>query len=291
MTLSELFNATRKETYEAALERWSTYLQERSKHEELQETVRVFTSVLSREANSEFEEFTPLTINGFTSTSSGTTRTNEFLRDLCRDLEQALHTYQRAIDPISEYLNSSKQDRAVAWLTTVASHAILTPYLPDAHEMADSRIAEVLGRYKGLRDAIVTVRDDDTINTGRSGNAAAITTDAVLAKKQRTQVIFFMMLLKYEHDIHISTRSEQKEKGYEVGFNQEHLAEVLAVINRTSDVSSYKNTIRDVLDLYRKRGSMRLLESTRRLIDYIGSGHYANLREALDDEIDILDLD
>ena len=291
MTLTELYNATRSEAYKTALERWSAYLQERSKHEELQETVRVFTSILSREANSEFEEFTPLTINGFTSTSSGTTRTNEFLRDLCRDLDQALHTYQRASDPISEYLNSNKQDRAVAWLTTVASHSILNPYLPDAHEMADFRIAEVLGRYKGLRDAIVTVSDDDTINTGRSDNAAAITTDAVLAKKQRTQVILFMMLLKYEHDIHISTRSEQKEKGYEVGFNQEHLAEVLAVINRTSDVSSYKNTIRDVLDLYGKRGSMRLLESTRRLIDYIGSGHYSNLREALDDEIEILDLD
>ena len=71
MTLTELFNAKREEAKEEALAKWSQYLQERSSVEDLQETVRVFSGKLSREADSAYEEYTLLKINGFESSFSG----------------------------------------------------------------------------------------------------------------------------------------------------------------------------------------------------------------------------
>jgi hypothetical protein len=98
------------------------------------------------------------------------------------------------------------------------------------------------------------------------------------------------LLLKFKHDVHVLTRDEQSASEYKnAGFNQERLAEVLAIINQTSDVARFKNHIRDVLDLYGKLGSKRLLESAKKLVEYISGNECMELLDAIKDEISMLD--
>jgi hypothetical protein len=292
MTLTEMFKAKREEAKEEALAEWSQYLQQRSSVEDLQETVRVFSGELSRKAKSAYEEFTPLQIHGFESRTSGSTRTNVFLWGICRNLEYALRVFKPDGDPIAEYLNRDKETLIVDWLKQSGRLDPTTLYKPEAYKMSDTELALLLGEYQGRRDALQSILDEPKSEEPAVEGALQPNSLTKASKKYRTQVMLAILLLKFEHGVHVLTRDEQSASGSKnVGFNQERLAEVLAIINQTSDVARFKNHIRDVLDLYGKLGSKKLLESAKKLVEYISGNECTELTDAIRDEISMLDED
>ena len=291
MTLTEMFEERRKKAEVEALAEWSQYLQERSSVEDLQETVRVFSGKLSRKADSAYEEYTPLKINGFESSTSGSNRTNDFLRCICRDLEYALRVFKPDGDPIAEYLKRDKETRIVDWFKQTAHLDPAMLFKPEAYKMSDDELAELLGEYQGRRDALKAILDEPKSEEPSVDDDFQPNAVVKAAGKYRTQVMLAILLLKFEHGVHVTTRAEQKDEFKPVGFNQERLAEVLAIINETGDVARYKNHIRDVLDLYETLGSKKLLQSAKKLVEYIAGDECIKLLDAIEGDISGLDED
>jgi len=270
-TLTELFESFEKQQYDLEMGAWHERHQERSKHEEIDDTSRTFIGELVKRRDSIWCQSTSILLRG------RVTRQTEhvycpYLKYLCNHLAAALDRYAKSPDKVEQYLKFYKEEFISEAITEAEVSPSINSYLPDAINYEDSRIASILGTYAGYERCRITVAD-----LGRSSDPVSLLSathpaapDAIT--QFRTQAMLAMLLISHTYGVYIPHRDERGRKPVRILFNQTRLANILMKIARQNENEPYVQAIKDIVAGWGELSNRMLLTKVQAISNYLCDG-------------------